>query len=107
MMPKLRERYVFNFIDFCTHCVISKMENFSSHERLRHVISNHCIGWTVSGFDLLTLNQVCDVEILDVEVTSLFALTCLPIFLELHRTGVVAVYNSRFHDMALSLNKQF
>jgi hypothetical protein len=51
------------------HDLLAKLDKLRADQRLRHVVSNHHIGWTILDFNLTTLDKICDVEILDVEVS--------------------------------------
>jgi hypothetical protein len=66
------------------HNYLAELVEFLSCEWLGHKISDHLLCWTVFNRYFLALNNVCDIEILDVEVTSTLAATRFAILFKLH-----------------------
>ena len=89
------------------HDHLAELDELGASQRLRHVVCDHIVGWTIFDGNLLVLDQASDVKVLDVEMASALARASLAILFELHCALVVAV-NDIFLDLkALSFEKKF
>ena len=73
------------------HDMFTEMEELRTDQRLGHVIGNHRIRWTVFYLHFVPVNQIGDVKVLDVEMSSTLSGASLAILLKFHRTRVIAV----------------
>ena len=55
------------------HDHISEFIECSASQWLCHVVSDHVLGWTVLNMNFLSVNQICDVKILDMKMSSPFS----------------------------------
>ena len=55
------------------HNFAPKFREFTTSERLRHVVGQHEVGWTVLDLDFLVFDETSNIEILDVEMASALA----------------------------------
>ena len=61
-----------------------KLFELGSHQRFRHVVGQHFLSWTVLNLHLSSLDKICNIEILDVEMSCALSRACLSVFFELH-----------------------
>ena len=55
------------------HNFATKFREFTTSERLRHVVGQHEVGWTVLDLDFLVFDETSNIEILDVKMASALA----------------------------------
>jgi hypothetical protein len=87
------------------HDTFTEMEEFRTDQRLGHKIGNHRIRWTVFNLHFVPLNQIGDVKVLDVEVSSTLSGASLAILLKFHRTRIIAINHCHLHLVALSFDE--
>ena len=82
-------------------------KELGSNQRFSHEVSKHGISRTVLNLYFTSFNQVCNVEVLDVEVPGgSLACTGSAILFQLHRTGVISV-DKVLDFETLCFNKSF
>ena len=71
------------------------------------VVRNHFRGGTVFDVALLSLNEIGDIEVFDMEMPSTLARTCSTVLFQFHQAGIISVDDVRFQLEPLRLYKPF
>jgi hypothetical protein len=83
------------------------MFKLDTNKRFCHVVCDHILSWTVFDLDFVPVNQVSNIEELDMEMTCMLSRACFTILLQLHRAGIVSIYNVGFNFKTLGFNEKF
>ena len=87
------------------HNLLPEVVKVGSVQGFCHIISNDLIRWTISDVNVAFGLLICDVEVLDVQVTRALASTLASIHLEQHGTFIVLIEDILPDWISLHLKK--